>query len=206
VPLEEVLKGDLLRVRPGEKVPVDGAVEQGHSSIDESMLTGEPIPVEKAPGDKVTGGTLNGSGSFLMRAERVGAETVLSRIVAMVAEAQRSRAPIQNLADRVSAWFVPAVVAVGIAAFIAWSVWGPEPRLAHALVALVTVLIIACPCALGLATPMSIMVATGRGAQAGVLVKNAEALERFASVDTIVVDKTGTLTMGKPALGDPRRG
>ncbi len=200
IPLEEVKVGDHLRVRPGDKVPVDGTVVEGHSSIDESMLTGEPVPVEKAAGDKVTGATLNGSGSLVIEARRVGADTVLSQIVEMVAAAQRSRAPIQKLADQVAGVFVPAVVAVAVVAFVAWSIWGPSPALAYALVAAVSVLIIACPCALGLATPMSIMTATGRGAQAGVLIKNAEALERFAKVDTLIVDKTGTLTLGKPKL------
>ncbi len=200
IPLEEVKVGDHLRVRPGEKVPVDGKVVEGHSAIDESMLTGEPLPVEKAAGDQVTGATLNGSGSLVIAAERVGADTVLSQIVGMVAEAQRSRAPIQKLADQVAGVFVPAVVGIAVLAFIAWSIWGPSPAMAYALVSAVSVLIIACPCALGLATPMSIMTATGRGAQAGVLIKNAEALERFAKVDTLMVDKTGTLTLGKPKL------
>ncbi|MGE0255511.1 MAG: heavy metal translocating P-type ATPase [Alphaproteobacteria bacterium] len=198
VPLAEVVAGDRLRVRPGDKVPVDGTVAEGGSAVDESMVTGEPIPVEKGPGDHVLGGTLNGTGSFVMTADHVGADTLLSRIVALVAEAQRSRAPIQAMADRVATYFVPAVVAVAVAAFASWLVWGPD--LAHAVVAAVAVLIIACPCALGLATPMSIMVGTGRGARAGVLVKNAEALERLAKVDTLVVDKTGTLTLGKPRL------
>jgi Cu+-exporting ATPase len=200
VPLAHVMVGDLLRVRPGEKVPVDGVVTEGRSSIDESMVTGEPVPVEKAAGDRVTGGTVNGNGTVVIRAERVGSETLLAQIVRMVSEAQRSRAPIQRLADRIAAWFVPAVVVTALLAFAAWSLWGPEPRLASALVAAVAVLIIACPCALGLATPMAILVGTGRGAQAGVLIKNAEALERLETVDTIVVDKTGTLTQGKPAL------
>jgi len=200
VPLEAVEVGDRLRVRPGDKVPLDGEVLDGRSSVDESMLTGEPVPVEKTSGDKVTGGTLNQSGSFVMRAERVGSETMLAQIVQMVAEAQRSRAPIQGLADVVAGWFVPAVVAVAIVAFVAWSLFGPPPPMAYGLVAAVSVLIIACPCALGLATPMSIMVGTGRGAQAGVLIKNAEALERFAKVDTLVVDKTGTLTEGRPKV------
>jgi P-type Cu+ transporter len=198
--LDQVKVGDRLRVRPGEKVPVDGEVVEGRSSVDESMLTGEPIPVEKTVGAKVTGGTLNGSGSFVMKAERVGSETMLARIGDMVAQAQRSRAPIQRLADVVAGYFVPAVVAVAIVAFIVWSLFGPPPAMAFALVAAVSVLIIACPCALGLATPMSIMVGTGRGAQMGVLIKNAEALERFAAVDTLVVDKTGTLTEGKPKV------
>ena len=200
VPLDMVRPGDRLRVKPGEAVPVDGKLIEGTSSLDESMLTGEPLPVLKEPGAKVTGGSLNGDGSFVMEAERVGAETMLSRIVQMVAEAQRSQAPIQRKVDQVSAWFVPAVLAVAVIAFAVWSFLAPEPRLAFALVAAVSVLIIACPCALGLATPMSIMVGVGKGAQAGVLIKNAEALERFADVDTLVVDKTGTLTEGKPAL------
>jgi Cu+-exporting ATPase len=200
VPLDRVQPGDTLRVRPGEKTPVDGRVVEGESHVDESMVTGEPMPVAKAPGDPVIGGTVNGSGSFLMRAEKVGADTLLARIVGMVAEAQRSRAPIQKLADVVAGYFVPAVVAVAVLAFVAWSVWGPEPRLAHAIVNAVAVLIIACPCALGLATPVSIMVGTGRGALAGVLIRNAETLERLEKVDTLVVDKTGTLTEGKPEL------
>ena len=200
LPLELVQPGDLLRVRPGEKVPVDGVVTEGRSSVDESMISGEPMPVEKVPGEKVTGATINGTGSLMMRAERVGQDTMLSQIVRMVAEAQRSRAPIQALADKVSAWFVPAVVLVAIITFAVWSVWGPEPAMSHALVNAVAVLIIACPCALGLATPMSIMVGTGRGATAGVLVKNAEALELMEEIDTLVVDKTGTLTLGKPKL------
>ena len=200
IPLENVQVGDRLRIRPGDKVPVDGVVVEGHSSIDESMLTGEPVPVEKASGDPVTGATINGSGTLVFEARRVGADTMLSQIVEMVVQAQRSRAPIQKLADRVAAYFVPAVVLVAVAAFAAWSNWGPAPAMAYALVAAVSVLIIACPCALGLATPMSIMTATGRGAQAGVLIKDAEALERFAQVDTLIVDKTGTLTMGKPKL------
>jgi Cu+-exporting ATPase len=200
VPLAEVKVGDVLRVRPGDKVPIDGTIVEGRSAVDESMLTGEPIPVEKIAGDRVTGGTLNGSGSFDMRVDRTGAETTLAQVVEMVATAQRSRAPIQALADTVSGYFVPAVVIVAIVAFIAWYFLGPSPQLAHALVAAVTVLIIACPCALGLATPISIMVATGRGAQAGVLVRNAAALERLAAVNTLIADKTGTLTEGKPAL------
>jgi Cu+-exporting ATPase len=200
VPLEAVRPGDRLRVRPGEKVPVDGSVGEGTSAVDESMVTGEAIPVEKAPGSRVIGGTVNGTGSFVMTAERVGAETLLAQIVRMVAEAQRTRAPIQRLADTVSAWFVPAVVAAAALTFAWWATRGPEPRLAYALVNSVAVLIIACPCALGLATPMSIMVATGRGAGAGVLVKSAEALEALEKVDTLVVDKTGTLTEGKPRL------
>jgi Cu+-exporting ATPase len=200
VPVEEVRLGDLLRVRPGEKIPVDGVVVSGASAVDESMVTGEPLPVEKKPGDRATGATVNQHGSFVLRAERVGADTLLAQIVRMVAEAQRTRAPIQRLADVVSAWFVPAVVAIAIAAFAAWAALGPEPRLAHALVAAVSVLIIACPCALGLATPMAIMVGTGRGAAAGVLVRNAEALEVLERVDTLLVDKTGTLTEGKPRL------
>jgi P-type Cu+ transporter len=200
VPIEEIAAGDRLRVRPGDKIPVDGEVLEGRSTVDESMLTGEPLPVEKGPGEKVTGGTLNQSGSFVFRAERVGSETMLARIVQMVAEAQRSRAPIQRLVDVVASWFVPAVVVVAILAFIVWSLAGPAPAMAYALLAAVSVLIIACPCALGLATPMSIMVGTGRGAQMGVLIKNAEALERFAKVDTLVVDKTGTLTEGRPRV------
>ena len=200
VPLAEVQPGDRLRVRPGERVPVDGVVHEGLSAVDESMLTGEPIPVEKGPAARVTGGTVNGTGGFVMRAERVGADTLLAQIVRMVGEAQRSRAPIQRLADQVSAWFVPAVVIIAVLTALAWGLYGPEPRLAYALVNAVAVLIIACPCALGLATPMSIMVGTGRGAQAGVLIKNAEALETLEKVDTAVVDKTGTLTEGKPRL------
>ncbi|MBZ9773612.1 heavy metal translocating P-type ATPase [Mesorhizobium sp. CO1-1-8] len=202
VPLDAVKAGDRLRIRPGDAVPVDGTVLEGRSSIDESMITGEPLPVEKAGGDALTGGTLNKNGSLIMRAEKVGAETTLARIVELVAKAQRSRAPIQGLADRVSFYFVPAVVLVAIAAFIAWAIFGPEPSLIFAIVSAVSVLIIACPCALGLATPMSIMTATGRGAHAGVLIKEAAALERFASVDTLIVDKTGTLTEGRPKLTD----
>jgi Cu+-exporting ATPase len=202
VPLHDVAVGERLRVRPGEKVPVDGVVLEGHSTVDESMITGESIPVEKVAESPVTGGTLNSTGTFVMEARRVGAETLLARIVAMVSEAQRSRAPIQRLADVVSAWFVPAVVAVAVVTAIVWGLVGPEPRLAHALVNAVAVLIIACPCALGLATPMSIMVGTGRGAQTGVLIRNAEALEIMEKVDTLVVDKTGTLTEGKPKLQD----
>jgi Cu+-exporting ATPase len=201
VPVEEVKPGDLLRVRPGERVPVDGAVVSGSSSLDESMVTGEPVPVEKREGDRVTGATVNGTGSFVMRAERVGADTLLAHIVRMVSDAQRSRAPIQRLADVVSGWFVPGVVAAAAVSFAAWAAWGPEPRLAYALVNAVAVLIIACPCALGLATPMAIMVGTGRGATAGVLVRSAETLERFEKVDVLLVDKTGTLTEGKPRLG-----
>ena len=202
VPLGQVKVGDWLRVVPGDKVPVDGAVVEGHSSVEESMITGEPLPVEKTVGDKVTGGTVNGPGSFVMRAERVGSDTLLGQIVNMVAEAQRSRAPIQSLADKVAGIFVPAVLAVSVLTFIVWMWLGPEPKLAHAIVNAVAVLIIACPCALGLATPMSIMVGVGRGAQEGVLVKNAEALERLEKVTTLVVDKTGTLTEGKPKLID----
>jgi len=202
VPLEQVKVGDWLRVVPGDKVPVDGAVVEGHSSVEESMVTGEPLPVEKTVGDKVTGGTVNGPGSFVMSAERVGSDTLLGQIVNMVAEAQRSRAPIQGLADKVAGIFVPMVLAVSVLTFALWIWLGPEPKLAHAIVNAVAVLIIACPCALGLATPMSIMVGVGRGAQAGVLVKNAEALERLEKVTTLVVDKTGTLTEGKPKLVD----
>jgi Cu+-exporting ATPase len=201
IPLEFVRAGAKLRVRPGEKIPVDGVVVEGASSVDESMLTGEPIPVEKIAGSKVTGGTVNGTGSFMMRAERVGSETMLAQIVQMVAEAQRSRAPIQRIADRVSAWFVPAVIVAAILTFIIWAVIGPEPRLAYALVNAVAVLIIACPCALGLAVPMSVMVGTGRGAMAGVLIRNAEVLEKMVAVNTLVLDKTGTITEGKPKLG-----
>ena len=200
IPLEDIVPGDRLRVRPGEKVPVDGVVLEGHSAVDESMITGEPVPAEKSPGDKVTGATVNTTGSFVMRAERVGSDTLLAQIVAMVAEAQRSRAPIQKLVDTISAWFVPAVVIIAVATFVAWSILGPAPAMGFALVNAVAVLIIACPCALGLATPMSIMVGTGRGARAGVLVKNAEALELMEKIDTLVVDKTGTLTEGKPRL------
>lgn len=200
IPLEDVQVGDRLRVRPGDKVPVDGVVVEGRSSIDESMISGEPVPVEKVEGDKVTGATINGTGSLVMEAKRVGADTMLSQIVEMVANAQRSRAPIQKLADSVAGMFVPAVIGIAVLAFVVWAIWGPTPALSYALVSAVAVLIIACPCALGLATPMSIMTATGRGAQAGVLIKNAEALERFAKVDTLIVDKTGTLTVGKPKL------
>jgi len=202
VPLEHVHAGDFLRVRPGDKVPVDGVITEGHSSVEESMITGEPLPVEKNVGDKVTGGTVNGTGGFVMRAEKVGSDTLLARIVNMVAEAQRSRAPIQGVADKVAALFVPAVVGVAVLTFALWMFFGPEPRLAYAMVNAVAVLIIACPCALGLATPMSIMVGVGRGAQEGVLVKSAEALERLEKVTTLVVDKTGTLTEGKPRLMD----
>jgi Cu+-exporting ATPase len=202
VPLDQVKVGDWLRVVPGDKVPVDGAVVEGHSSVEESMITGEPVPVEKTVGDKVTGGTVNGSGSFVMRAERIGSNTLLGQIVNMVAEAQRSRAPIQGLADKVAGIFVPVVLAVSALTFGLWMWLGPEPKLSHAIVCSVAVLIIACPCALGLATPMSIMVGIGRGAQEGVLVKNAEALERLEKVTTLVVDKTGTLTEGKPKLMD----
>ena len=200
IALELVEIGDILRIRPGEKVPVDGSVTEGRSSVDESMISGEPVPVEKTEGDPLTGATVNGTGALLMRAERVGRDTMLSQIVRMVAEAQRSRAPIQAMADKVSAWFVPAVVMTSIVTFIVWSLVGPEPRFAHALVNAIAVLIIACPCALGLATPMSIMVGTGRGASAGVLVKNAEALELMEKINTLIVDKTGTLTVGKPRL------
>jgi P-type Cu+ transporter len=200
VPIEEIQPGDRLRIRPGEKVPVDGRVIEGHSSVDESMVTGEPVPVEKQADDKVVGGTVNGTGSLVMQAEKVGADTLLSRIVQMVADAQRSRAPIQKLADTVAGYFVPAVVVASILTFVVWAVWGPEPSMAYALINAIAVLIIACPCALGLATPISIMVATGRGASMGVLFKNAEAVERMRDVDTLVVDKTGTLTVGKPQV------
>ncbi|MGD8573796.1 MAG: copper-translocating P-type ATPase [Gammaproteobacteria bacterium] len=200
IPLDDVQVGDTLRVRPGEKVPVDGEILEGHSNVDESMITGEPVPVEKREGDSLIGGTVNGNGSLLMRADRVGSETMLSRIVQMVADAQRSRAPVQKLADTVAAWFVPAVVLAAVATFVVWSVFGPDPRLAHALVNAVAVLIIACPCALGLATPMSVMVASGRGASLGVLFKNAEAIETLQHVDTLVMDKTGTLTEGRPRV------
>jgi Cu+-exporting ATPase len=200
IALDQVKRDDRLRVRPGERIPVDGVVREGASAVDESMVTGEPMPVEKSPGEKVTGGTLNTSGSFIMEAERVGSETTLSQIVKLVSEAQRSRAPLQRLADRVASYFVPAVILIAAFAFFGWIFFGPQPRFAHALVAAVSVLIIACPCALGLATPMSIMLAVGRGAHAGVLVRNAEALETLAKVDTLVVDKTGTLTEGKPRV------
>jgi len=200
VPLDQVLAGDRLRVRPGERVPVDGTIVEGRSTLDESMVTGESMPVSKTAGHIVIGGTMNHSGGFVMQADRVGRETMLAQIVQMVAQAQRSRAPIQRLADQVSAWFVPAVIAIALLGFAAWSIWGPEPRFTYGLVAAVSVLIIACPCALGLATPMSIMVGVGRGAQSGVLIKNAEALERMEKVDTLVVDKTGTLTEGRPSV------
>jgi len=202
IPLEHVKKNDRLRVRPGEKVPVDGVVLEGRSSVDESMISGEPIPVEKTPGDKVIGATVNSTGSLVMKAEKVGSDTMLARIVQMVAEAQRSRAPIQKLADVVSGYFVPTVIGIAVIAFVAWLLLGPEPRLTYAIIAAVSVLIIACPCALGLATPMSIMVATGKGATMGVLFKNAEAIETLRKVNTLVVDKTGTLTEGKPKLTD----
>jgi P-type Cu+ transporter len=200
IPIADVHVGDKLRVRPGEKIPVDGVVVKGRTSVDESMVTGEPMPVEKEPGRRVTGGTINGSGSIVMQAERVGRDTLLAQIVQMVAEAQRTKAPVQRVADRIAAWFVPAVFAVAVVSFAGWSLWGPEPRLAHALVSAVSVVIIACPCALGLATPMAIMVGTGRGASEGVLVRHAEALERLERADTLVVDKTGTLTEGRPRV------
>ncbi|MBP7482317.1 MAG: heavy metal translocating P-type ATPase, partial [Lacunisphaera sp.] len=202
IPLEAVQTGDRLRVRPGAKIPVDGVIEEGSSAVDESMITGESLPVEKNSGDKVTGGTVNGTGGFILRAEKVGADTMLSRIVQMVADAQRSRAPIQGLVDKVAGWFVPTVAVIAVVTFVLWFFFGPEPRLAYAIVNAVAVLIIACPCALGLATPMSIMVGVGRGAQAGVLVKNAEALELLEKVEWLVVDKTGTLTEGRPKLTD----
>ena len=200
IPLEQVQTGDRLRIRPGDAVPVDGSVIEGKSAVDESMVTGESMPVEKAAGSTVIGGTINGTGAMVMRAEKIGSETMLSRIVHMVSEAQRSRAPIQRLADVVAAWFVPAVIAAALLAFTAWMIWGRAPALGYAVVAAVSVLIIACPCALGLATPMSIMVGVGKGATAGVLIRNAEALERFEKIDTLVVDKTGTLTEGKPRV------
>jgi heavy metal translocating P-type ATPase len=200
VSLDLVQVGDRLRVRPGEKIPVDGQVIEGHVSVDESLVTGESMPIAKQPGDKVVAGALNLTGAFVMRAEKVGADTLLSRIARMVGDAQRTRAPIQRLADQVAGWFVPAVIGISLATFAAWMIVGPEPRLAHALMAAVSVLIIACPCALGLATPMSIMVGVGRGAQEGVLIRNAEALERFGRIDTLVIDKTGTLTEGRPEL------
>ena len=200
VPLEQIRRGDALRVRPGEKVPVDGVVVEGTTAVDESMITGEPMPAEKTSGARLSAGTVNGAGSVVMRAEHVGADTLLARIVKMVTEAQRSRAPIQRLADTVAAYFVPAVLLVAAVSFLVWALVGPEPRLPHALVSAVSVLIIACPCALGLATPMSIMVGTGRGASAGVLIRSAEALERIERIDTLVVDKTGTLTEGKPKI------
>jgi heavy metal translocating P-type ATPase len=200
VGLDQVVVGDSLRVRPGERVALDGVILEGRSSIDESLVTGESMPVTKTVGDKVIGGTMNQSGGFIMRADKVGRDTVLAQIVQMVAQAQRSRAPIQRLADQVSAWFVPAVITAALLAFAVWSIWGPEPRFTYGLIAAVSVLIIACPCALGLATPMSIMVGVGRGAQSGVLIKSAEALERMEKVDTLVVDKTGTLTEGKPSV------
>jgi Cu+-exporting ATPase len=200
VPLDRVVVGDRLRIRPGEKVPVDGVVLEGHSALDESVITGESIPIEKGPGSKVIGATINGPGSLVMRAERVGNETMLAQIVGLVGQAQRSRAPIQRLADRVAGWFVPTVIAISFVTFIVWALFGPEPALAHGIVNAVAVLIIACPCALGLATPMAIMVGTGRGAREGVLIKNAEALETLEKVDTLLVDKTGTLTTGKPEV------
>jgi Cu+-exporting ATPase len=202
IPLEDVLVGDRLRVRPGDKIPVDGDVVEGRSSVDESMISGEPVPVEKVAGDGLTGATINGTGTLVMVARRVGRDTMLAQIVEMVASAQRSRAPIQKYADKVAGWFVPVVIGIAVLAFAAWAIWGPPPALSYALISAVSVLIIACPCALGLATPMSIMTATGRGAQAGVLIRNAEALERFEKVDTLIVDKTGTLTMGRPRLAE----
>ena len=200
IELDQVKVGDRLRVRPGDKVPIDGAVIEGRSNVDESMVTGEPVPVQKEAGSKVIGGTINGQGSFIMRAEKIGRDTMLAQIVQMVAQAQRSRAPIQRLADTVSGWFVPAVIGIALLAFVVWSIWGPPPAMGFGLVAAVSVLIIACPCALGLATPMSIMVGVGHGARVGVLIKNAEALERMEKIDTIIVDKTGTLTLGKPKV------
>ncbi len=202
IPLQDVQPGDMLRVRPGEKIPVDGTVQEGNSNVDESMISGEPLPVPKAPGDAVVGATLNGTGSLLIRAEKVGADTLLARIVQMVSDAQRTRAPIQNLADRVSAWFVPAVVVFAVITFVVWAIWGPAPAMAYAIINAVAVLIIACPCALGLATPMSIVAATGKGAEHGILFRNAEAIERFREVEVLLVDKTGTLTEGSPTLTD----
>ena len=202
IPIDAVRAGDRLRVRPGEKIPVDARVVEGSSAVDESMLTGEPLPVAKHAGDRVIGATINQTGALVIEAEKVGADTLLAQIVHLVAQAQRSRAPLQKLADRVAEWFVPAVIAVALVAFACWALWGPEPRLAYALVNSVAVLIIACPCALGLATPISVMVATGRGAELGVLFRDAEAIERLATVTTLVVDKTGTLTQGRPALTD----
>jgi Cu+-exporting ATPase len=200
VQTDTIVAGELLRVRPGEKVPVDGELDDGKGTVDESMVTGEPMPVKKVPGSKVTAGTINQTGGFVMRAEKVGADTLLAQIVHMVAAAQRSRAPIQRMADQVAGWFVPAVIAVAVLTFGTWLVWGPSPAFSYALIAAVAVLIIACPCALGLATPMSIMVGVGRGAQHGVLIRDAEALERMEKVDTLVVDKTGTLTEGRPKV------
>src|SRR6187401_2514531 len=200
VPLDQIQVGDRVRVRPGEKVPVDGRIEDGRSTLDESMITGEPMPVDKGPGDRVVGATINQTGSVVLVAEKVGADSLLSQIVHLVAQAQRSRAPLQRLADQVSAWFVPAVIVIAIATFLVWWFVGPEPRLAYAIVNAVAVLIIACPCALGLATPISIMVASGRGAQMGVLFRDAQAIESLREIDTLVVDKTGTLTVGKPTL------
>ena len=205
VPLSQVKPGDLLRVRPGEKVPVDGGVVEGASFVDESMISGEPLPVEKKPQDQVIGGTVNGSGTFVMRAERVGSETLLAHIVQLVNDAQRSRAPVQRLADKVARYFVPAVLAISVLTFVAWSQWGPPPRLLHGLINAVAVLIIACPCALGLATPMAIMVGIGRGAAHGILVRSAESLERLEKADTLIVDKTGTLTLGKPRVVDVQK-
>ena len=202
VPLDRIQPGDRLRVRPGEKIPVDGLVREGRGSVDESMVTGEPIPVEKNPGDKVIGATVNGTGSLIVEAQRVGADTLLAQIVHMVAQAQRSRAPIQKLADQVAGYFVPAVVAIALITLVVWALFGPPPALTHAIINAVAVLIIACPCALGLATPMSVMTATGKGATVGVLFKNAEAIELMRQIDTLVVDKTGTLTEGKPQVGD----
>ena len=202
VPVEDIQPGDLLRVKPGEKIPIDGVITDGKSHVDESMITGEPVPVERGAGDQVIGATVNQTGAFVMRAEKIGSETLLSQIVHMVAEAQRSRAPIQKLADTVAGWFVPAVLVIAVITFVVWSIWGPSPAMAYAIVNAVAVLIIACPCALGLATPMSIMVGIGRAAKEGILVKNAEAIERIEKVDVLITDKTGTLTAGQPSVTD----
>ncbi len=200
VKIEDIKVGDMLRVKPGEKIPVDGSISDGSSSIDESLITGEPIPVEKSEGEKVSSGSINGQGSFVMKAEKVGADTLLSQIIEMVNNASRSRAPIQNLADKISGYFVPVVIAISILTFIVWMIWGPDPKLVYAFVNAIAVLIIACPCALGLATPMSVMVGVGKGAKLGVLIKNAEALEKMNQVDVVIIDKTGTVTEGRPSV------